>query len=100
VGLASRFLVEENEKSWWKTALKLGWKHRHQIAGLAAHFLAQKDQIMAEYPDIDPSLFEIDPETATLEELNSWWSSVAKKAAKLGWKHRHQIIGLASHFLS
>jgi hypothetical protein len=92
---------------------KLVWKHRGQIASLASHFLVQKDQILAENPDMDQSLFEIDPETATLEELNQWyqhaqsqslaqtrwsWGGLAKMAAKTAWRHRGKIASLASHF--
>ena len=69
---------------------------------------------LAENPDMDQSLFEIDPETASDQDLAEWsdklvqsgedWGFLkrfkkyvpyVKKAAKLAWKHRRQIMAAA-----
>jgi hypothetical protein len=44
--------------------------------GLASRFLAQKDVILAENPDMDQSLFEIDPENSSMEEMQDWYEKV------------------------
>ena len=57
-------------------AAKLAWKHKDQIKGLYNRLFAQKDVILAENPDMDQSLFELDPENASMEELQDWFENV------------------------
>ena len=67
---------------------------------------------IADTPDLDQELAEVDPENMSLAELQGWWNSFKKhishaasfvmqhkeeikKAAKLAWKHRKEIMAAA-----
>ena len=67
---------------------------------------------IADTPDLDQELAEVDPEDMSLAELQGWWNKFKKhithaasfvmqhkeeikKAAKLAWKHRKEIMAAA-----
>ena len=93
-------LAQVDSQSWWKSLAKKAWNHRAQIAKAAklayAHrnqirsvlhsLWAQKDEILVQHPEME-ELMNFDPENATLEEMESWWSKL-KSVAKFAYAHR------------